>query len=120
MNFSTAVSTCFSKFVTFQGRAPRSEYWYWVLFVLLGTIVFSAADYAVLGNSNGLISGIFSLVILLPGLAVSVRRLHDIGRSGWWLLLSLIPLIGIIILIVWMIRESDPGDNEFGPNPFSY
>lgn len=117
MNFSTAVSTCFSNYVTFSGRAPRSEYWNWVLFVLIASVVLTAIDYGVFGYQAGLISGIFSLIVFLPGWAVTVRRLHDIGRSGWWVFITLIPLVGVIVLIVWLIRESDPGENEFGPNP---
>jgi uncharacterized membrane protein YhaH (DUF805 family) len=65
----------------------------------------------------GLLSGIYSLAVLIPGIAVSVRRLHDTNRSGWWLLISLIPLIGAIVLLVFMVQDSQEGDNQYGPNP---
>ncbi|MCB1388821.1 MAG: DUF805 domain-containing protein [Rhodobacteraceae bacterium] len=120
MGFSTAVSTCFSRYFTFSGRAPRAEYWYWVLFVLLVSVVLAVVDLALMGPGRGQpLSALFSLAVLFPGLAVSVRRLHDIGRSGWWVLIAIIPLVGAILLLVWFARESDPGDNEFGPNPYS-
>ena len=67
----------------------------------------------------GLLGGIYSLAVLLPGLAVAVRRLHDIGKSGWWLLIALVPFVGAIILIVFFVKEGDPGSNEYGPNPES-
>ena len=94
MNFTQAISSGFSNYVNFAGRAIRSEYWYWVLFVIVVSIVASIID-AVLGTT--LFNPIFSLAVLLPSIAVGVRRLHDLDRSGWWLLLSLIPLIGAIV-----------------------
>lgn len=107
MDFITAVKTCFSKYATFEGRARRSEYWWWAVFSflmgLLGLI-------PVLG-------WIIAVAIMLPGLAVSVRRLHDTGRSGWWWFLCLIPLIGAIVLIIFYTQDSQPGENAYGPNP---
>jgi uncharacterized membrane protein YhaH (DUF805 family) len=105
MTFGKSISTCFSKYANFNGRASRSEYWWWVLFVIL----VSAAT----GMVSEMLSGIFSLAILLPYLAVGARRLHDTDRSGWFLLLNLIPLIGWIILLVFFIQEGKE-PNRFG------
>lgn len=97
MTFGESISTCFKKYATFDGRATRSEYWWFFLF----TFLVSAA----LGVVSEILSGVFSLGVLLPSLAVGVRRLHDIDKSGWFLLLWFIPVIGWIILIVWAIQE---------------
>lgn len=108
-------------YVGFTGRARRKEFWMFVLFNIIFSIVASMVD-----NMAGLadpmtgygpISGLYSLAVLLPGLAVSARRLHDTGRSGWLLLLALIPLIGAIVLIVFFAQDSKPGPNRYGPNP---
>ncbi len=129
MDFVTAVKTCFSKYATFAGRAPRSEFWWYVLFVWVTSIVLSIVDSTLFGTvvmmpggfsastSTPYLSGLFSLAILLPNLAVSVRRLHDTDRSGWWLLISLIPLVGFIVLLVFFTSEGTRGDNRFGPDP---
>lgn len=85
-----------------------------VLFQVLISCAIAAVEYA--GNSS-ILSGIFALATLLPSLAVTVRRLHDIGRTGWWILISLIPLIGTIVLLVFTCTDSEPGDNQYGPNP---
>ena len=111
--FGEAISTCFSKYVTFSGRANRPEFWWFMLFVWLGTIAASIIDSAALGN-YGLVSTIFGLGVLLPNIAVTVRRLHDTDRSGWWYFLFLIPLVGIIILIIWFCQRGTPGRNRFG------
>lgn len=123
MNFQTAIKTGFSKYVTFSGRARRSEFWFWALFAFLVGVVASIID-TVLGTTTstgvGLISSIASLGLLLPGLAVSWRRMHDIGRTGLWALSPLIPIAGfvfLIIFIVWACQDSQPGTNQHGPNP---
>lgn len=103
------------KYVVFTGRAQRAEYWYFILFNLIITVVLSGID-AALGES-GILSGIYGLAVLLPGLGVSVRRLHDTSRTGWWLLIGLIPLVGFIVLIIFMAQDSTPGANAHGPNP---
>ncbi len=120
MDFMTAVRTCLSKYVDFSGRARRSEYWYFALFGFLVGIVTGVLD-AILGtdydgSSGGLINTLGSLALFLPSLAVAVRRLHDTDRSGWWILLGLIPIIGWIVLIVWFCTDSK-ADNQYGPNP---
>lgn len=111
--FGEAISTCFRKYVTFSGRANRPEFWWFTLFVWLSALAASVIDSAVLGN-YGVLSLIVSLGLLLPGLAVTVRRLHDTDRSGWWYFLCFIPLIGIIILIIWFCGRGTPGRNRFG------
>lgn len=120
MDFMTAVRTCFSKYVDFSGRARRSEFWYFVLFTLLVGVVSGVVD-SILGTdfdtSGGLINSVTSLALFLPSLAVAVRRLHDIGRSGWWILLGLIPIVGWIIVIVWYCTDTRRGDNQYGPDP---
>lgn len=102
-------------YVGFHGRARRKEYWMFVLVSVIVSIILSILE-SMLGMQS-VLTGIYSLAVLLPSLAVGVRRLHDTGRSGWWLLLSLIPLIGSIILIVFMCQDSQQNGNQYGPNP---
>jgi uncharacterized membrane protein YhaH (DUF805 family) len=118
MSFTQAIANGFQNYVNFSGRAARSEFWYWFLFAVLVSIVAGIID-AVLFSSSGLspVSGLIGLALILPGLAVSVRRLHDLDRSGWWILLGLIPLIGGIILLVWDCMRGTIGPNRFGPDP---
>lgn len=104
-----------SNYVGFQGRARRKEYWMFVLFSIIISIVLAVLE-SLLGIKNAL-SGLYSLAVLLPSLAVGVRRLHDTGRSGWWLLIGLIPIVGSIILLLFMCLDSEPGSNSYGPNP---
>ncbi len=109
------------KYATFSGRAQRAEYWYYILFYLLLVMGLSSID-RLTGTYNelfgvGLLSGLCGLGLMLPSVAVGVRRLHDTGRSGWWLLLGLIPLLGSLILLVFYIQDSQPGGNAYGPNP---
>jgi uncharacterized membrane protein YhaH (DUF805 family) len=109
------------KYATFSGRATRSEYWYFFLFFLLLFIGASMIDGVVgtLGKygNTGVVGAICILVFLLPSLAVAARRLHDIGKSGWWQLINIIPIIGPIVLIFWLAKDSEPGANVFGTNP---
>lgn len=119
MDFATAVRTCLAKYADFSGRARRSEYWYFVLFNVLVSVVASILDAALgtdTGTGTGVIAGLASLALLLPGLAVGVRRLHDISKSGWWILIGLIPVVGWIVLVIWFVQDSH-GDNEHGPRP---
>jgi len=109
------------KYAVFSGRARRKEYWYFALFNIIASIALGFID----GLSGffspeagiGLLGGLYSLAILIPSIAVSIRRLHDTDRSGWWLLISIIPLIGAIVLLVFLIQDSSPNDNRFGANP---
>lgn len=115
MSFVDAVAVCFRKYVGFSGRARRAEYWYWTLFTLLLCIVAVVALPKVLGASMALnIYSLINLGLLLPGLGVLVRRLHDTDRSGWW---SLLPITGIgaIVLLVWLCQAGTQGQNRFGP-----
>lgn len=116
MDFQTAVRTCFEKYATFHGRARRPELWWFVLFMIIANMVLAILDNGLFGGA-GILSGVFSLVVLLPSLAVGARRLHDTGRSGWWLLLLLIPVIGALVLIWFYIQPSDPHPNYYGPAP---
>ncbi len=122
MEFQQAVKTCFSKYATFAGRAMRSEYWWFALFGLLVNIALSIVDAVIFGfetDNLSLFSSIFSLAIFLPSLAVAARRLHDTDRSAWWLLIGLIPLIGMIVLIVWFVQKGTAGPNRFGAPPLA-
>ena len=118
MNIQTAVKTCFSKYATFSGRASRSEYWFFYLFTIIASVVTWVIDTMLLGYSaedTGAISLIFQIIIILPSIAVGARRLHDIGKSGWWQLLIL-TIIGIILLIVWFATIGSSKKNKYG-NP---
>jgi len=114
MDFVTAVRTVLTEnYVNFQGRASRSEFWWFTLFVVVVNIVLQV----ILGE---IVGAIFALAVLLPGIAVAVRRLHDVDRSGWWYLLVLIPLIGGLILIfAFFIHRGTTGPNRFGPDPLA-
>ncbi len=106
------------KYAVFEGRARRSEYWYFTLFNLLISIFLGIIDGFLFDSQGfGLLRGVYSLAVFIPGLAVSVRRLHDTNRSGWWLLLGLVPIVGWIALIVFMVQDSQTGENEYGQNP---
>jgi uncharacterized membrane protein YhaH (DUF805 family) len=120
MGFVEAVQSCFRQYVGFTGRARRSEYWWFVLFGVLVSIVTGLLD-VMLGTMNddtnvGVIGTIASLALILPSLAVAIRRLHDTSRTGWWILIGLIPIVGWIILIVFYVQDSHP-DNEYGRSP---
>jgi uncharacterized membrane protein YhaH (DUF805 family) len=119
MDFMTSVRTCLNKYAVFSGRARRSEYWWFVLFNLVVNIVLSLVDLVIFGSGSSVLSLIFGLAVLIPGIAVSVRRLHDLGKSGWWLLIALVPLIGAVLLIWWFSQAGTSGDNEYGPDPLA-
>ena len=115
INFFQSFRICFKKFVDFKGRASRSEYWWFTLF----TYIISIPSY--LPNETvQVLSGLGALIILLPILAVTVRRFHDINKSGWLVLISLIPLIGAIILLVMLIERGTLGKNRFGEYPLKF
>ena len=104
MTFGESIRTCFSKYVDFNGVASRSEFWWFILFVFIVGLVLNIVD-RVLGTA-AVLYALFVLAVLLPYLAVGARRLHDTGRSGWWWLISLIPVIGTIVLIVFWVQPS--------------
>jgi uncharacterized membrane protein YhaH (DUF805 family) len=103
-------------YANFEGRARRSEYWYYTLFNLIIGIVLQVIDHFI-GFEYGLLGSIYSLAVLVPGLAVFVRRLHDVGKSGWYILLIFLPVIGWIWLLVLLFTEGDNGPNEYGEDP---
>ena len=120
MGFAEAVQSCFKQYVGFTGRARRSEYWWFALFGLIVGIVANLID-TVLGTMSedtnvGVLGTIVSLALLLPTLAVAIRRLHDTSRTGWWILIGLIPIVGWIVLIVFYVQDSH-ADNQYGPSP---
>jgi uncharacterized membrane protein YhaH (DUF805 family) len=130
MTFVEAIKTGLSKFVTWKGRASRSEFWFF-LFAFACMIVATIID-KILGTSfktvnpitgleqsagYGYVYGLVALALLLPNLAVMVRRLHDTGRSGWWYWIALIPLVGAILLLVWFASKGTTGSNEYGEDP---
>jgi uncharacterized membrane protein YhaH (DUF805 family) len=115
MTFGEAVSSVMNKYVTFDGRARRSEYWYWFLAVILVEIVIGILY--LLSSTLGLILYVvFGLAIILPSVAVSMRRLHDTNRTGWWILLGLIPFGGIVLLVFYLL-DGTSGENKYGPSP---
>lgn len=107
------------KYAVFSGRARRKEYWFFFLFNLIVNVILGIFDVALeaLINLPQILGTIYSLAVLIPSIAVSVRRLHDIGRSGWWLLLSFIPILGWIVLLVFAVTDSEEGENQYGVNP---
>lgn len=113
MTFQDAVTSVFRNYATFSGRAARSEYWWFALFSFLASAVLSLLD------GSGTLPAIWSLLVLLPTLAVGARRLHDTDRSGWWLLIGLIPLLGWIVLIWFFVTRGTEGPNRFGADPLS-
>jgi uncharacterized membrane protein YhaH (DUF805 family) len=108
------------KYAVFSGRARRSEYWFFVLINVLIATALSLFDPFVFGtgeDATKVLSSVYGLAVLLPSLAVLVRRLHDTNRSGWWILIGVVPLVGAIVLFILACFDSTPGDNRFGPNP---
>lgn len=126
MGFWQAVHSCFNQYATFSGRASRSEFWYWTLFCFLVGLALGFMQGVVAGIQQGpgaqpseVPQMLVSLVTLLPGLAVTARRLHDTNRSGWWMLIGL-TIIGIIPLLIWYCTRGTPGDNRYGPDPLAW
>ena len=121
MGFSQAVKTCFSKYATFSGRARRSEFWRFAQLILIISFLLGFIPviirFFILDFIIKMLEILAWLVFLIPSLAVSARRLHDIGKSGWWLLLGFIPIAGPIVLLVWFCTDSQPGENQWGANP---
>jgi uncharacterized membrane protein YhaH (DUF805 family) len=123
MTFAEAVKSVYSNYARFDGRSRRSEYWYFALFVFVAYVVGAGLTKAlgsiaeILGTLAGIALVLFWLATLVPSIAVGIRRLHDTGRSGWWLLIGLIPIIGSIVLIVFYVQDSQPATNDYGPSP---
>lgn len=128
VSFGEAIARAFRNYCNFSGRASRSEYWWFYLFVQIVScvLVFPWVGFNFVNIANGqepsfnfftIVSYVWALATFLPSFGLLFRRLHDTGRSGWWWLLSFIPLIGVIFLIVWLCQPSQPGDNQYGPEP---
>ena len=107
-------------YANFQGRARRKAFWMFALFNIIAIVALTMVEglIGLRGDAGyGILSGLYSLAVILPAIALAVRRLHDTGRSGWWLLIGLVPLVGPIVLIVFYVTDSQPGTNQYGPNP---
>lgn len=113
MTFNEAISACFKKYATFDGRAARSEFWWFYLFCFIVSVLAQIVDGGFSGAESGLLNFLVSLALFLPLLAAGARRLHDIGRTGWWQLLSL-TVVGIFVLIFWWTRPGETGANSYG------
>jgi len=121
------IDTLKYRYAQFSGRASRSEFWYFMLFYFLIDIVLVFIDLLVVdpmfgitpdqAGQGGLLEIIFALAMLIPSIALAVRRLHDIGKSGWWYLIGFIPLVGALVLLYFFVLDSQPGSNRYGPNP---
>lgn len=129
-SLAIATRTVLSKYATFSGRATRSEFWWWALAVLIifavtrlvdGAVILPALGFEAFQDEGGQpLSVVVALILIIPNMAVGVRRLHDIGRTGWWLLLGLVPVVGTLVLIYFYIQPSDAEENQFGPaRPFA-
>jgi len=105
------------QYADFKGRAQRKEYWMFTLFNLIIMVVLQLVGGGGEGGLGDVLSGIYSLGVLLPSVGVTVRRLHDIGKPGWWALLMIVPIIGALVLIYFAVQDSQEGSNEYGPNP---
>lgn len=119
MTFGEAIRSGFNNYVGFSGRAPRSEYWFWVLFVVLVSTVTAILDAAIFPfQPISPLNTIAAVILLLPGIAVAVRRLHDMDHTGWWVLIALTG-IGVLILVIWFCFKGTDGPNRFGPDPLA-
>lgn len=115
---------CWKQYIDFQGRARRKEYWVFTLVNIIIYLLFYILSFSMMYDSSGIlflmtsiIFFLYAVAIILPSIAVAVRRLHDTGRSGWWYLLNVIPLVGSICLLVLLCLDSEPGENQWGENP---
>ena len=109
------------KYAVFDGRARRKEYWFFFLFTIIVSVILAIID-NLTGTYNskvgiGLLGGLYALGTLLPGIGVTIRRLHDTGRTGWWILIAFVPIVGGIILLIFMVLDGNPGENKYGPDP---
>ena len=121
------IDTVKNRYAKFDGRATRSEYWYFVLFYFIFSIIASAIDMSIINpmlgatpqeaSNGGILQVVLALGLLVPSIAVGIRRLHDIGKSGWWLLIGFIPILGFLVLIYFYVQDSQAGENLYGANP---
>jgi uncharacterized membrane protein YhaH (DUF805 family) len=126
MGFGEAIKSFWSNYATFKGRSRRSEYWWIQLFLVLTNLAVAAIDLALMNGDvdrfianggGGIVGLVWILVTIVPALAVLVRRLHDTGKSGWWVLIGFVPFVGTIVLFVFSVLDSDAGDNKYGASP---
>jgi len=123
VSLAGAIVLGFQRYFDFSGRSSRSECWWWALFVTIAGVVLTYDDILIgtysADTESGLLASIFGLVTLIPGIAVGVRRLHDINKTGWWMLFAVLffwlLLIPILLLLYWATRPGDQGDNKYGP-----
>lgn len=118
MSFMEAVKTCYSKYATFSGRASRSEYWWFFLFFILVYFILGFLAGMLGSDLVMMLTGAFGLISLIPSLAVGARRLHDIDKSAWWLLISIIPIVSLILIYFFALKGTD-GDNQYGADPLA-
>jgi uncharacterized membrane protein YhaH (DUF805 family) len=126
VSLDVAIKSGFKRWNDFSGRSSRSELWFWILFIVAVNFVLGLIDRHVFGADiagyapkHHITALIFALVALIPGLAVRFRRLHDLNKTAWWLLLWLVPIVGWIVLLVWDCTRGTPGPNRFGPDPLA-
>jgi uncharacterized membrane protein YhaH (DUF805 family) len=128
VDFATAVKSFWANYRNFKGRARRSEYWFIQLFLVLTNLAAAVIDLALMNGDvdrfianggGGMVGLIWILATIVPAIAVLVRRLHDIGKSGWWALMVLVPFIGFIVILVFTLQDSQAGANSYGPSPKS-
>jgi uncharacterized membrane protein YhaH (DUF805 family) len=117
MTFQDSVRKCFNDYAKFSGRAARPELFWFYLFLFVGNSVLGLLDGAVFPGETRVFGPLFSLATFIPALAVSARRLHDIGKTAWWLLIGLIPVVGFLVLLYFYIQRGEEGANEYGPPP---
>ena len=125
MGFAEAIKSFWSNYATFKGRARRSEYWFIQLFLIITNVAVGAIDLVLMNGDvdrfianggGGIVGLVWILVTIVPALAVLVRRLHDTGKSGWWVLMGFVPFAGAIVLFVFTVLDSTSGENKYGPS----
>lgn len=126
MNFTAAIRSFWSRFADFKGRSRRSEYWYVQLFLVVTNLAVAGIDLALMdgdvdrfiaNGGGGIVGLIWIFATIVPALAVLIRRLHDAGKTGWWALVGFIPFVGAIVLLVFTVTDSSPGENKYGTSP---
>jgi uncharacterized membrane protein YhaH (DUF805 family) len=117
MNMQQAIVSVLSQYATFSGRAPRSEYWWYSLAAMLASFLIAVPDALLFPTSAIDLSSLFAIAIFVPGMAVSVRRFHDIDKSGWNLLWIFLPFVGFFLILYWCCQKGDVIDNDYGPDP---
>lgn len=117
MTFKDAIQSGVRRWMDFEGRSSRSEYWYWMLFVWLLCMALTLVGASM--DSGSLLDGLIMLFFFFAHLSVAVRRLHDLGKSGWWVLLCLIPFVGAVVLLIWYVTKGTDGPNQYGPDPLT-